>query len=953
MAKKKVFEVAKQFAISPVALLRQLKELGSSATSPMSVVEPAILEELEKTFQAARAARRKKTVARKPAKTPAETKAATKKKTTKKTKAAEEPEKSPAPVAEAKPAAQEVVVEPAVEEVVEPGAADAVESPPAAAASTEIEPVVEPIAEAEAPQEVSEPAAVVEPEAAAPPPAEEEPQAAPVEEAEPVAVVAAAEPDPQAEPVAEAETEAKAEAPVAEVGEPVPDAEPPPAEETPRRTRVIPAPRQTARILFKPTTPVAATPPPKSRGRAGATTGGYRMDPLRPREPAAGQSDDRGGGRGGGRRGGTSMAGAVSRRAEKKRKKRQAKQAPSDARAVQASVRKTMAQMTQGDRRKKRRRDREDENAPTAEEQRVIQMAEFATVSELASALEVGENEVILQLFTLGVMATRNQRLEMDTITMIAEEFGVSVQPLSEIGEDRFEQEPEDEGNLVSRHPVVTVMGHVDHGKTSLLDQIRRSNIVRGEKGGITQHIGAYEVQTKRGRITFMDTPGHEAFTAMRMRGAQVTDLVILVVAADDGVMPQTVEAIDHARAAKVPIVVAVNKCDLPAANPLRVKQMLTEHNLLVEDFGGAVQTVEVSAKSGQGLDRLLETVLLEAEMLELKASSSRRADGVVVEAYLDKGKGPVATVLVQQGTLRPGDAVIAGLHNGKVRALLDERDKRLEEAGPASPAKILGLSGVPQAGDSFHVVRDEREAREIASQRGAAKRTSELKRAKVTLDGFLSQVREDAVRELPIIVKGDVDGSVEALSDSLERLSNDEVRVEVIRRGVGGITESDVMLADTSSAVIIGFHVRPADRARALAVQEQVDIRLYDVIYDAVSDVRMALEGLLAPELKEKIEANVEVREIFRVPKVGVIAGCYVLSGKIHRNARVRVVRDDVVIFDSTVSSLRRFKDVAREVAEGFECGVGVERFNDLKVGDRLEVYAIAEIARKLEASG
>ncbi len=943
MAQKKVFEVAKQYSIPPAALLRQLKGMGSAATSPVSILEQDILAELEKSEQAKRAARKKKTAGRKTAKKPAAAESA---------KSRKSKPKEAAPVAEVDPVEQEVAT-PAVE--------------PEPTSPAEVEPVAE---LQEEPAEVEPtPVAAKQPEEAvaeSPEPSadaalaemtegldtEEAATEADISEgsvaekpaaAESVAVETSAPATEPADEAVEKTDESKADATL-DSAEPAagiePTTEPEEAEQS-QRAKVIPPPKQTARILFRPTTPVAPTVPPVQPRRKGGQAG-YRQGAL-PFESAP--HPDR-------PRTAASMAGAVSRRAEKKRKKRKAKGEKVDQKTVHASVRKTFAQLSKGDRRKKRKRDREHDEIELTSEPRVIQMAEYATVSELASALQVAENEIILKIFGLGVMATRNQRLEMDMISMIADEFGVTVQPLSEIGEDRFQVEEDEPEELVSRHPVVTVMGHVDHGKTSLLDQIRKTNVVRGEKGGITQHIGAYEVETPRGNITFMDTPGHEAFTAMRLRGAQVTDMVILVVAADDGVMPQTVEAIDHARAAKVPILVAINKCDLPGADPLRVRQRLTEHNLVVEDFGGKVQTVEVSAKKGEGLDKLLETVLLEAEMLELKANPDRRAEGVVVEAYLDRGKGPVATVLVQRGTLAVGDAVIAGLHTGKIRALLDERDQTMEKVGPASPAKLLGLSGVPQAGDTFHIMRDEREAREIASQRGAAKRTSELKRAKISLDSFMSQSQEIELRQLPIIVKGDVDGSVEALSDSLERLSNDEVSVEVIRRGVGGIAESDVMLAATSSAVILGFHVRPSDRARELAAQEQVDIRLYEVIYDAVSDVRMALEGLLKPEITEELDGTVEVREVFKVPKVGSIAGCYVLTGKVKRNSSVRVVRDDVTIFESTIASLRRFKDDAKEVAEGFECGIGVERFNDVKVGDRLEVFSIREIARKLETA-
>lgn len=911
MAKKKVFEVAKQFAVSPGVVLQMLKELGSEAASPMSVVELEMLKSIKDKFQAERDERRKATAKKRPA-VKAPDKNVPKAAKEKAPKAAEEKAPKPTPKPEADiaiPAEAPVSIPPAPEPsaAADSGAAVVEAAPelqPAASSSTDdtTKPATAPDA-AEGDVAASETESVTAPE----PVADPEPVARP---ASPTASPATAEP---AESPGGLEAAASAETAKPDGFKPLPP--------------LFPALK--ARILHRPTVPII----PPGMSRPPAKRGGVGRGPAQSTENRA-----------------TTVAGAVSRRAAKKRKRRQTRAPEVNQQAVRDSVRKTMAQMSGGaERRKKRRRGRDDMPDEMVEETIIIQMAEYSTVSELAAALQVGDNEIILKLMAMGTMATRNQRLDFDTIVMIADEFGVEVQPLSEIGEDRLQAEEDSPEDMQGRHPVVTVMGHVDHGKTSLLDKIRETNVVSGEKGGITQHVGAYEVLTERGRITFMDTPGHEAFTAMRLRGAQVTDVVILVVAADDGVMPQTAEAIDHARAAKVPIVIALNKCDLPAANPLRVKQMLTEHNLVVEDFGGSVQTVEVSAKSGQGIDRLLETILLESELLELKANPERRADGVVVEAFLDKGKGPVATVLVQQGTLKVGDAVIAGLHTGKVRAVLDENNKILEEVGPSSPARVLGLSGVPQAGDTFHVVKDEREAREIAAQRGAAKRTHELKRARVTLDTLFTQVQEQDVQNLPIIVKGDVDGSVEALSDSLERLSTNEVRVQVIRRGVGGITESDVMLAATSGAVILGFNVRPGDRARDVAQRERVDIRLYDVIYDAVSDVRMALEGLLAPEQFEEIDGDAEVRAIFRVPKIGTIAGCYVRSGIIRRNAQVRVYRDDIQIYESTVSSLKRFKDDAKDVAEGFECGIGVDRFNDLREGDRLETFSIREVARKL----
>lgn len=494
-------------------------------------------------------------------------------------------------------------------------------------------------------------------------------------------------------------------------------------------------------------------------------------------------------------------------------------------------------------------------------------------------------------------------------------------------------------------------MGHVDHGKTSLLDYIRRSNVVAGEAGGITQHIGAYEVTLDGGKqITFLDTPGHEAFTAMRARGAKVTDIVVLVVAADDNVMPQTVEAISHAQAANVPIVIAINKIDKPEANPDRIRQQLSEKGVLVEEWGGKYQSVEISARSGKNVDQLLEKILLEAEVLDLKANPNRLARGVVIESELDKGKGIVATVLVQKGSLRVGDSFVCGIWSGRVRAMFDERGRRLEVAGPSRPVQLLGFDGIPQAGDEFIVLANEREAREISLKRQQLKREQDFRQRRlITLDDISQQIKQGQVKDLPIIVKGDVDGSVEALSDALMKLSTNEVKVVVIHKGVGGISESDVLLAAASRAVIIGFHVRPNLNARRLADAEEVDIRLYNIIYDAINEVKSALEGMLAPSVSEEVLATVEVRETFKISKVGTVAGCYVQDGKVARNNKVRIVRDGVVVFDGGIASLKRFKEDVREVEQGFECGIMLDGFNDVKVGDIIEAYTLVETKRKL----
>ncbi len=620
-----------------------------------------------------------------------------------------------------------------------------------------------------------------------------------------------------------------------------------------------------------------------------------------------------------------------------------------DERAVRESFQKTMAEM-EGPKRARRRRRVQAGGVAVDERENVIQAVEMMPLQDLAHELGVAPNELISKLFKSSVLATINQRLDKDTIEILAAEYEYEVEWISEFEETELDVE-ESEAPQIKRAPVVTIMGHVDHGKTSILDKIRRTNVVAGESGGITQHIGAYEVTTSSGhRITFLDTPGHEAFTAMRARGAQVTDLVVLVVAANDGVMPQTLEALNHARAASVPFLVAINKTDLPDANVDKVKQQLAQNNVLLEDWGGTVTAVEVSAKTGHGLDQLLDFIHLQAELLELKAAQEGRVRGVVLESRKTAQHGVVVSLLVQQGTLRVGDVFVAGRHSGRVRALLNERERRIESVGPADPVQVLGCDGVPQAGDPFTVVENDRQARDIASKRQQYERARESKSSgRVTLEQFHQQMRERGLAELKVVLKGDVDGSVEALSESLEKLSTSEVAVRVIHRGVGGINETDVTLAAASNAVAIGFHVRPSHNARELAKREGVDIRLYEVIYDVVNEVKEAMVGLLTPEKRETIDGAAEVRQVFRVPKVGTIAGCYVTSGKITRNAKVRVIRDHVVVYDATVSSLKRFKDDAREVMQNFECGIGVAGYDDLKVGDVLEVYRVEEVARTL----
>jgi len=619
---------------------------------------------------------------------------------------------------------------------------------------------------------------------------------------------------------------------------------------------------------------------------------------------------------------------------------------------VEESIRQTLAAMEDGTKTRKRRK-KVKEAEVVEEDGDILRINEFVTVGELATELEVESSELIKKCMQLGLLVTINQRLDKETLEIVADEYGYKIEIIPEFGSDvleEIEEEDEDKSKLESRSPVVTIMGHVDHGKTSLLDYIRSSNIIQKEAGGITQHIGAYRVEVNGKKITFLDTPGHEAFTAMRARGAQATDIVVLVVAADDSVMPQTIEAIDHAKAAEVPIVVAINKMDKPNANAEKIKKQLSERGVLIEEWGGKHQSVEISAKTGQNVDKLLESLLVEAEMLELQANPDRHASGVVIESKLDKGKGVVATVLIQKGTLRVGDPFIVGQFYGKVRSMFDEWGKKMKEAVPSTPVQVTGFTGLPQAGDQFLVLKSERDTREISLKRQQLKREQEYRQVHhVTLDEISRQIKTGGVRELALIIKGDVDGSVEAINDSLVKLSNDEVTVKVILKGVGAISESDVLLAFASNAIIIGFQVRPTIKAREIAKKESVDIRLYRVIYDAIADVRSALEGLLAPKFEEENLGTIEVREVFRVPKIGTVAGCYVISGKAHRNDNVRLYRDDKLLYEGKIISLRRFKDDVKEVASGFECGIGLENFDDIKVGDVMETYQINEVKRTL----
>lgn len=626
---------------------------------------------------------------------------------------------------------------------------------------------------------------------------------------------------------------------------------------------------------------------------------------------------------------------------------------------IQDQIKATLARLSGGGKSKasKFRKEKRSAHAQRAEQiaeqssEKIIQVTEFVSANELAKLMDIPVTQIISTCMSLGMFVSINQRLDAETLSVVAEEFGYKVEFVSADVQEAINENIDSEEDLLPRAPIVTVMGHVDHGKTSLLDYVRKANVIAGEAGGITQHIGAYEVTLENGkRITFLDTPGHEAFTAMRARGAKVTDVAIIVVAADDSVMPQTKEAINHAMAAGVPIVFAINKVDKPDANPEKIKEQLASMNFLVESWGGKYQSQDISAKKGLNIDSLLEKVLLEAELLDLKANPQRNAKGTVIESSLDKGRGYVTTVLVQTGTLKIGDVLLAGCYSGRVKAMFNERGARITEAGPSTPAMILGMTGAPQAGDQFNVMDDEREARDIANKRLQLQREQGIRTHKhITLDEIGRRLAIGNFKELNVIVKGDVDGSIEALSDSLLKLSNPEIQVNVIHKSVGQISESDVMLASASNAIIIGFQVRPSVSARRLAENEQIDIRLYSIIYDAINELKSAMEGMLAPDFEEKIVGNIEVREVFKIPKIGTIAGCMVLDGKVSRNTKVRVIRDGIVAFTGELASLKRFKDDVKEVSSGFECGLSLNGFNDIQIGDIIEGYEQVAVKRTL----
>jgi translation initiation factor IF-2 len=893
----RVYEVAREFKVPPESLIQLLRDMGIAARSEASAVDDATVAKLRARFERERRAGHEDAGEILEA-VIEDTHAGTRKRRRRRKEDLPEPE----------PETADVVADAAEAMAAEAAEAAAAHGLAAETPSDGVEPAV-----AESPADT-------EPVADTPATAAER-----VEAEELVEPVEAAGAEPAGEP---------AEAP------PAPAAETPPAPVRrlrrvseglvlpPRQTPARPAPPRPARPAAPAPAAAGAAPPAASAGPGGTV-----------RIQAEGFTAD-------------------GRRKDKKKKKARRV----DQGAVQENIQRVMAELKGGGRKRRHRRDetvgrveREAERERIAAEEAVtVRVNEFLTVAELAELIEHSPTEIITSAFkNLGLMVTINQRLDFDQIEMLLDEFGFRAVREQEYGKE-MEQEseaPDEPEDLSPRPPVVTIMGHVDHGKTSLLDYIRKTNVIAGEAGGITQHIGAYNVVLEDGRaITFLDTPGHAAFTAMRARGAEVTDIVILVVAADDAVMPQTVEAISHARNAGVPIIVAINKIDLPGADPTRVKQQLLEHEIVAEEFGGDVMAAEVSAKTGVGVGDLLDRILLQAEILELKANPDRPAHGTVIEAQLDVGKGPVATVLITSGTLRVGDSFVCGLHDGRIRALLDERGKIVSQAGPGMPVQILGVSGVPQAGDTLQAMTGERAA-EIAQTRQRLDREKQIriKSRGVKLTDISKMLAQGQTAQLNLIIKGDVDGSVQALGDSLEQLSTGEVQVDVIHRGVGGINESDVLLAATSGSIIIGFHVRPDANARAVAAREGVDIRLYNIIYEAVAEVRTALEGLLTPEEREVLLGVAEVRQLFKVPRIGTVAGCYVTEGIIERKSRVRVVRDGVQVYEGELGSLKRFKDDVREVREGFECGLNVHGFNDVKVGDHIECYRVESVARTL----
>ncbi|MYG19860.1 MAG: translation initiation factor IF-2 [Gemmatimonadales bacterium] len=901
---KRVFEVAEELRLDTSHLIQLLREMDVPVRSHMSNVDSASVARLHARLERERRGEAVTGTAAPVRRRRRRRRAAPASLTTATTEIEAEEEVQPPPeIAE-----EEVAAATDVPEIESPAEAET-------AVGTEVGPEPDVVTETPQPEPEVEPEAEIareladEPEAPAPEADEPAAAEASVETAESAETDIA---EPEAEP---AETEAAAEEPAA------------PARPARR-------PKPVRRDMPSPAAPSAPSGPRASAGPGGKvriSAEGYTVD---------GRKKSRGG--------------------DGKKRRRV------DRNAVQQNFRKTLAAMGQSSPRKRRREtqqqqreaEREQRELEQRTEKATVRVNEFLTVSELADLIEVPPQAIITSAFkNLGLMVTINQRLDFGQIELICEEAGFTA-----IREEGFEADlasddedvPEDESQLVSRPPIVTVMGHVDHGKTSLLDRIRSTNVIAGEAGGITQHIGAYHVVLAGGRtITFLDTPGHEAFTAMRARGAEVTDIVILVVAADDYVMPQTIEAISHARNASVPIVVAVNKVDLPSADVDRVKRELLAREVVLEDFGGEILGADVSAKTGEGLDDLLEKVLLQAEILELKANPEREARGTVVEAQLDRGMGPVATVLVERGTLEVGADFVCGLYGGRVRALLDERGRKVTSAGPGIPVRVLGMEGVPQAGDSLVALSAAR-VREIVSRRQQLEREKDIRRRATgtRLEDVFAAVKAGKGARLNVVIKGDTDGSVQALSDSLERLSTDEVSVEVIHRAVGGINESDILLASTSEAIIVGFHVRPDAGAVVAAERESIEIRIYNVIYEAVEEIRLALEGLLAPEQREITVGMAEIRELFRVPKAGTIAGCYVQSGTMRRNLPIRLLRDQIQIYQGRIDSLRRFKEDVREVKDGYECGISIENYNDIKLGDVIECYEVVEVARTLSGA-
>ncbi|WP_295767301.1 translation initiation factor IF-2 [uncultured Mucilaginibacter sp.] len=868
---------------------------------------------------------------------------------------------------------------------------------PAPRAEVKEEPVAK-AAEPAKPAPVPEPVAKPEPKAE---PVAEKPGVAPVAEkpAAPVTSATPVEPVAKPEPVVEKPAVAPAaEKPAAPVTPSTPPASTPaaptpaPAEEPARENEVI---RAKAERLTGPNVVGKITLPVDNSRRGGpvasssnANSADHKRKRKRkengpnPNAPQGGQQGQQGGGgqQGGNRQGGGFQQGGRPGFGNRPGGPNQGgnrqggfnrnapagapKEEPSE-KEIQDQIKATLARLSGAGKsgkfaqRAKFRRQKRDDVAASAEEaaleqelqSRVLKVTEFVTANELASLMDVSVTQIISTCMSLGMFVSINQRLDAETLSIVAEEFGYQIEFVKPDEEEINLEEEDDEADLIPRAPIVTIMGHVDHGKTSLLDFIRKTNVIGGEAGGITQHIGAYEVTLEdKGKITFLDTPGHEAFTAMRARGAQVTDIVIIVIAADDAVMPQTREAINHAQAAGAPIIFAFNKIDKPGANADRVREQLAGMNILVEDWGGKYQSQEISAKSGLNVNLLLEKVLLEAELLELKANPKKRAVGTVIEAALDKGRGIVTTVLVQAGTLRVGDPILAGSYSGRVKALTNERGMRVNEAGPSTPVQVLGMQGAPTAGDRFNALESESEARDIANKRLQLQREQGLRTQKhITLDEIGRRLAIGNFKELNIIVKGDVDGSIEALSDSLLKQSTDQIQVNIISKGVGQISESDVLLATASDAIIIGFQVRPSSSARKLAEQEQIDIRLYSIIYDAINEIKTAMEGMLAPTFEEKIVANVEIRETFKISKVGTIAGCMVLDGKITRNSKIRVIREGVVIYTGELASLKRYKDDVKEVNQGYECGLNIQNFNNIEVGDIVEAYENVEVKRKL----